>query len=81
MPAPRLLDKKRVNAELATERKQQIEQGKQLVASIEALREARAEEEEKLERFRKETVRAVQIEIDALIRQRDALRKELSINS
>lgn len=78
MAAPRLLDKKTVNAALATERKQQIDEGKRLKESIEALREMKSEEEASLERFRRETVRVVQIEIDDLIRRRDALREEIS---
>lgn len=76
MPAPRLLDKRTVNAELATERKQQMEKGKELAQKIDALRATLAEEQEKLERFRTETVRIVQAEIDALIRKRDLLANE-----
>ena len=74
MPAPRLLDKRTVNAELATERKRQIEQGVELAKRIDLLRATLLEEQEKLERFRTETVRAVQIEIDQLIRKRDLLK-------
>lgn len=81
MPAPRLLEKRLVNASLATERKQQIDEGMRLTKSIEALRETLAEEQASLERFRRETVKIVQAEINDLLRQRDALRKELSTNT
>lgn len=64
MPAPRLLDKKTVNAELATERKRQIDEGRRLTDSIEALREAKVKEEQALEDFRKHTISVVQIEVD-----------------
>lgn len=63
MPAPRLLDKKLVNANLATERKQEIDKGIQLAKSIEALRETRAKEERDLEEWRVVTVRTVQAQI------------------
>lgn len=74
MPAPRLLDKRTVHAELATERKQEIDKGMELAKKIDALRATLLEEKERLERFRTETVKAVQAEIDALIRKRDLLK-------
>lgn len=74
MPAPKLLDKRTVNASLATERKQQIETGIELAKKVDAVRAMLAEEKEKLERFRSETVKAVQAEIDELIRKRDLLK-------
>lgn len=74
MPAPRLLDKRTVNASLAQERKQQIEAGVDLAKKIDALRLTLLEEQEKLERFRTETVRIVQKEIDELIIKRDLLK-------
>lgn len=77
MPAPRLLDKRTVNASLATERKQEIDKGVQLAKAIDALRETRNQEEQALERFRTETARQVHLEIDALIKQRDNLRTEI----
>lgn len=73
MPAPKLLDKRTVNAELATERKRQIDQGVELAKRIDVLRATLAEEQEKLERFRTETTKVVRAEIDELIRQRDNL--------
>lgn len=73
MPAPRLLDKKTVNAELATERKRQIDEGRHLTDSIEALREAKVKEEQALEDFRKHTIRVVQIEVDR--KQKEAIER------
>lgn len=63
MPAPRLLDKKLISANLATERKQEIDKGVQLARSIDALRETRAQEERDLEEWRVVTVRTVQAQI------------------
>lgn len=71
----RLLPKKLANAEVATQRKQQIEEGLILSRKIDALRETLQEEECRLALFRSETVKRVQDEIDAKIRERDALLK------
>lgn len=71
----RLLPKKLANAEVATQRKQQIEEGLILSRKIDKLRETLAEEEQKLERFRTETVKRVKEEINQLIAVRDALVK------
>lgn len=76
MPAPRLLDKKLVNASLATERKQEIDKGIKLVKSIEALQEERGKEENKLEEFRVNTLKSIQIQIDAKVSENDRLALE-----
>ncbi len=73
MSAPKLLDKKTINAELNQERRLQVEKGIELAKKIDALREILADEQEKLERFRTETVKKVQMEIDQLIKKRDNL--------
>lgn len=78
MAAPRLLPKNIVNATLAQERKIEIDKGIKLAKAIEALRETKVEEEQKLERFRSETIAKVQIEIDSYIKERDFLRKEIA---
>lgn len=77
MAGPRLLPKNIVQASLAQERKIEIDKGVKLVKAIEALRETKIEEEQKLERFRVETIAKVQIEIDSFIRERDRLKQEL----
>jgi len=76
MSAPRLLDKKVVTAEVATQKAQQIKEGLMLAKKVDALRETKQEEEGKLETFRKETIARVQTEIDAKIREKDALEKQ-----
>lgn len=76
MPAPRLLDKRTANAEVATQKKQQIELGVSLAKKVDSVRETLNQEESKLETFRSETLKRVQIEIDAEIRNRDRIRQE-----
>ncbi len=78
MAGPRLLPKNIVNATLAQERKVEIDKGLKLTKAIEALRETKIEEEQKLERFRVETIARVQIEIDAAIRERDSIKREIA---
>lgn len=77
MPAPRLLDKKLVNASLATERRQEIEKGVKIAKAIDAVRETRAKEEAELEQFRRETIARVQVEIDAKIAERDSIARDI----
>lgn len=77
MPAPRLLPKSVVNATLAQERKQEIDKGIKLAKAIEILRETKVTEQQELELFRIETIRKVQIEIDALLMERDRLKKQI----
>lgn len=77
MTAPRLLEKKVVRAEVATERKQEIDKGKKLVDSILALQETKAREESELDLFRRETVAKVQIEINAKLAERDAIAADI----
>lgn len=79
MPAPRLLPKSIITATLAQERKVEIDKGIKLVKAIEALRETKVEEEQKLERFRVEMIQKVQIEIDSFIKKRDGLKQEITI--
>ncbi len=69
----RLLDKKIVVAQVAQERKNQIDDGLKLAKKIDALRQTHAEEEERLETFRREMVAEVQREIAAAISEREVL--------
>lgn len=73
MPAPRLLDKKVITATLSTERKQEIDRGKRLVESIEALEDAKAKEEKELQDFRVSHIQVIQAEIDEKIRENESL--------
>jgi hypothetical protein len=75
MNGPRLLDKKLVNTELASQRKQQIDQGLKLAQKVDVLRETSHLEAANLEKFRVETIKKVQEEIDAKVKERDSLEK------
>lgn len=77
MAGPKLLDKKLVNAELANQKKQQIDSGIMLAKKVDVVREMHQTEEQNLEIFRKETITRVQQEIDALIHKRDVVKKEI----
>ena len=73
MSAPKLLDKKTINKEVAAQQKQQIESGVKMAKKVDAVRETLQEEEQNLEKFRVESVKRVQQEIDGKIRERDSL--------
>lgn len=77
MAAPRLLDKKVVATEIASQRKQLIDQGSNLARKVDAIRETKIEEEGNLEKFRTQTIGIVQKEIDEKIKQRDELRFQI----
>jgi len=78
MAGPKLLDKKVVNTEVATQRKQQIDLGLSMSKKVDAVRESLLEEEANLEAFRKNTIARVQAEIDGYIRQRDSIKGEVA---
>lgn len=73
MPAPKLLDKRILNQELATQKKNQIESGINLAKKVDAVRETLGDEEARLKDFREQSIAKVQMEIDAKIRERDYL--------
>lgn len=73
MGAPKLLDKRIISAQVATEKKQLIDTGLKLARSVDVLRETKVEEEGNLERFRIETIARVQADIDLKIHERDSL--------
>lgn len=75
MSAPRLLDKKLIQADVATQQKQQIDTGIKLAKKVDAVRESLQEEEQNLERFRTETLKKVQIDIDQKTSERDSLER------
>ncbi len=74
MAAPRLLEKRIVNAEVAYQQKQQIDAGLQLAKKIDALRQTRVEEEANLEAFRQGMLAEIRAEIDSAITERESLR-------
>lgn len=73
MPAPRLLPKRLVNAEVATERKQEIDKGKKLVEAIFALQETKSKEESELEEYRVNTLKTIQSQIEMKQRENERL--------
>lgn len=79
MPAPRLLEKKAIAVDLADQRKQQIDAGVALAKKVDAIRGTLQEEEERIERFRRETLQRTQQEIDAKIAEREELRIEVAV--
>lgn len=76
MPAPRLLDKKLVNAALATERKQEIDKGIKLAKAVDALKEAKTKEEADLAEWRVSTLNSIQMEITLRQSENERLRLE-----
>lgn len=72
MAAPRLLDKKTINAEVATQKLQEIKEGIVLYKKVDKMRDLLGEEEIRLERFRTESIAKVQQEIDTKIAERDS---------
>jgi hypothetical protein len=78
MPAPRLLDKRVVNTEVATQKRQQIQHGIALAKKVDAVRDTLQEEERNLETFRVETIKRVQAEIDVKIKEKDHLESEIA---
>lgn len=75
MGAPRLLDKKTVNAEQASQQRQKIMEGITLAKKVDALRVSLGDEQERLEKFRIETTKRIQKDIDAIIGEREDLIK------
>lgn len=75
----KLLPKSQVLQRVNEKRRFEIEDGVQLAKKIDALREAYAEEEQKLYKFRTETMKIVHKEIDVLIQDRDDLKREVEI--
>lgn len=74
-----LLDKKLVSAEVATQRKQQIDLGVSLAKKVDAVKETLQQEETRLESFRLESVARVKVEIDKLLSQKQILKGEIDV--
>lgn len=75
MGAPRLLDKRVINAEQAAQQRQKIVEGISLAKKVDAVRESLGEEQTRLDKFRAETTKRIQQEIDARINERNELIK------
>lgn len=76
MSGPRLLPKRLINAEVATQKKEQIVQGIAIAKKVDSVREALQTEEKNLETFRAQTIKQVQSEIDTKTIELDMLKKE-----
>ncbi len=74
----RLLPKKQVNAELATQRKELIDQGVKMAEKVDVVRETLSKEERALSDFRASSVANVTREIDALLEHKEELRRDIS---
>lgn len=73
----RLLDKKEIATKHAAQKKIEIEEGIKIARKVDALRETASKEEARLSKFRTETTKQVQSEIDALIIDRALLKDEV----
>lgn len=74
----RLLDKRTVNAEVATQKKQAIDEGLRLARKVDALRDSVQVEQGNLEDFRKNSIALVQAEIDEKLREKTNLESQLA---
>ncbi len=74
----RLLSKQEINTHKALEKKQQIDEGVKLARKVDNLRELAADEDAALQKFRNETVAAINAEISTLSEHKIALMVEVS---
>lgn len=77
MAAPRLLDKRRVTADVASQKAQEVKKGIELAKKVDAVRETLLEEEARAEQFRTKTIAAIQKEIDSKVIERDGLKQQI----
>lgn len=68
----RLQPKRQINTEVATQKKSLIDQGIALAGKVDALRETKLQEEQRLDRWRKESIAQIQSQIDLKIRESDS---------
>lgn len=74
----KLLAKKVIDSQVASQKKQQIDDGVKLAIRVDTLRQTKAQEEKNLEEFRVGAVRSVSQEIEVLTIKRDSLRSEVT---
>lgn len=74
----KLLEKQQVSSLKAKERKTEIDEGAKLARRVDALREMASKEQAILTKFREETAKVIQEDIDTLIRQRDNIKREIA---
>lgn len=75
----RLLPKSEIDKRKADLRQREIDEGLKLTRRVDSLRELHAEEEQKLEKFRVQTVKAIQNEITAQEAIRETLNREIAV--
>ncbi len=71
----KLLDKRKIDTALATQRKSEIDNGVKLAVAVDDLRRARVEEEKSLRDYRDRAFKEIQIEIDSLLEDKANLLK------
>lgn len=73
----RLADKKQIQLSVAVERQAEIEQGVLLAKKIDALRQAKLNEEASLNKFRDQSTKNIQKDIDSLLVKKDSVIAEI----
>jgi hypothetical protein len=73
----KLLDPRTIQSNLNSQRKSDIDQGLTLARKVDTLRETLSVEEAKITAFRDATIKEVQKQIDAKIKERDVLAQEI----
>lgn len=73
----KLLTKEQIQQQKSFERKQEIDEGVKLATRVDKLRELSAQEHTNLMRFRDESIKRIQIEIDRYIAQKTQLKREV----
>lgn len=73
----RLLDKKSIAVQAASQKKKQIDEGTGLATKVDALRRTLSDEERRLETFRSETIKQVHVEINLEQSKLDSVKKDV----
>ena len=73
----KILDKVQINALKAMEKKKEVDEGMKLAQTVDKLRETKSKEEENLRKFRDESIKAVKIDIEALLEQKNVLQGQI----
>lgn len=75
--AMKLLPKKEIDKAKAENKRQEIDEGKKLIKQIEVIRQTRNDEEQSLERFRRETLISIKAELAPYEEKLNTLKKEV----
>lgn len=74
----RLLPKSEIAVAKASVRQKEIEEGSKLARSVDRIREVRAQEDEALQKFRRESIKKIHAEIQTYSIERDHLKTEVA---